>query len=248
MKLRTRIFLGFCFAVALAFPAIADLNYTEGDGVTRNKVLFDFICLTTKHCTAHVNIKSDGTEVGTSSAPLYFDMAPAGNMANAMANGTGTHDSAVGSTVLQEGCKALTSEPTAVANADATHAACDSVGKRITLPYANPENSLVGLITTAMTGTSDTAVTGMGAQGAGVRNYLTQCTVSNSHATVGTDIVLKDGSGGSVLWTFPAAANYGGAVVPFPTPIKTTANTALYAANITTGASTKVSCTGYKGV
>lgn len=243
-----KIIYGLVAGVLFAFTGIAFADYTIKDGGGSTQTVLAFVCATTKICPAHVLIKSDGTEIGTNAAPVYFDMASSGNMATAMANGTGTHDSAVGSTVLQEGCKALTSEPTAVANADATHAACDSVGKRITLPYANPENSLVGLITTAMTGTTDTAVTGMGAQGAGVRNYLTQCTVSNSHASVGTDIVLKDGSGGSVLWTFPAAANYGGAVVPFPTPIKTTANTALYAANITTGASTKLSCTGYKGV
>src|SRR5690349_16737821 len=73
MKIRTRIFLGLCFALALAFPAIADLNYTEGDGVTRNKVLFDFICFTTKHCSAHVPINSAGTEIGTNSAPMRTD-------------------------------------------------------------------------------------------------------------------------------------------------------------------------------
>lgn len=243
-----KIIYGLVIGIIVAFTGSAVADYTIKDGGGSTQTVLAFVCATTKICPAHVLIKSDGTEIGTNAAPIYFDMSSSGNMATAMANGTGTHDSAVGSTVLQGGCKAINAEPTAVANGDATHESCDLTGKRITLPYANPENSLVGLITTAMTGTSDTAVTGMGAQGSGVRNYLTQCTVSNSHASVGTDIVLKDGSGGSVLWTFPAAANYGGAVVPFPTPIKTTANTALYAANITTGASTKVSCTGYKGV
>jgi hypothetical protein len=69
MNMRSRIIVGLCFAAALAFPALADLNYTEGDGVTRNKVLFDFTCFTTKHCSAHVPIKSDGTEIFTSSNP-----------------------------------------------------------------------------------------------------------------------------------------------------------------------------------
>lgn len=73
MKMRTRIVIGFCLAAALIFPALADLNYTEGDGTTRNKVLFDFICFTTKHCSAHVPINSSGTEIGTGSNPIRTD-------------------------------------------------------------------------------------------------------------------------------------------------------------------------------
>ncbi len=147
-----------------------------------------------------------------------------------------------------QGARAQSSEQTAVTTGQAVYAAADLTGKQIVLPYANPENFLNGQITTAMTATTSTAVTGMGAQGAGVRNYLTSCTFSNSHATVGTMILLQDGSGGTTLWQAPAAALFGGAVVNFPTPIKTTANTALFAANVTTGANTYVSCTGYKGI
>jgi hypothetical protein len=45
--------------------AVADTNYTQGDGVTRNAVLFDFTCFTTKHCTAHVPINSSGAVIHT---------------------------------------------------------------------------------------------------------------------------------------------------------------------------------------
>lgn len=182
------------------------------------------------------------------SCQYYVDIDASSRFYQALTSGVGTPGSTAPSTNVSMGSTVATQEPTARTNGQNVNDISDAVGKRIVLPYANPENTLVGLITTAMTGTTDTAVTGMGAQGAGVRNYITGCVVSNSHATVGTDVVLKDGSGGSVLWTFPAAAAYGGSTFPFPTPIKTTANTALYAANITTGASTKVSCTGYKGV
>lgn len=144
--------------------------------------------------------------------------------------------------------RAQSAEQTATTNGAAIGAAADLTGKPIMLPYANPENSLDGTITTAMTGTTDTVLTGMDLQGSGVRVYVTGCTVSNSHATQGTDVVLKNGSAGTVLWTFPAGPAFGGATTVFPTPLKTTANTGLYAANITTGSNTKISCTGYKGV
>jgi hypothetical protein len=138
-------------------------------------------------------------------------------------------------------------EQTAVANGATAKAVSDLTGKQIMLPYANPENFLNGEITAAMTGTTSTALTGMGAQGGSFRVYVTACTFSNSHATVGTVILLQDGSGGSTLWQAPAASVFGGAHTTFPTPLKTTANNGLFAQNVTTGSNTFVSCTGYKG-
>jgi len=144
------------------------------------------------------------------------------------------------------GGKAVSAEPAAVAAADRANLITDLVGKLITLPYANPENFVSGAITTAMTGTTSTSL--IAAPAAGLRNYITQITVSNSHATVGTDVVIQDGSGGTTLYTIPAAAVYGGAVLTFPVPLRQpTTATAIYCANVTTGASTKVSASGYKG-
>lgn len=122
----------------------------------------------------------------------------------------------------------------------------DTEGKQIVLPYARPADLVKGAITTAMTATTSTSL--IAAPGAGLFNYITQVTVSNSHATVGTDVVLQDGSGGTTMYTIPAAANYGGASITFNPPLKqTTANTALFCANVTTGSSIKVSAAGYIG-
>lgn len=119
--------------------------------------------------------------------------------------------------------------------------------RQIVQPYEDLTNSVSGAITTAMTGTTSTSL--VAAPGAGLRNYITQITVSNSHATVGTDVIIQDGSGGTTLYTIPAAALYGGAAITFPHPLRqTTANTALFCANVTTGASTKVSASGFKAV
>lgn len=156
------------------------------------------------------------------------------------------HDSADSGNPVKIGGKAVSSEPTAVANADRANLITDLVGKLITLPYANPENFVSGAITTSMTGTTSTSL--VAAPGAGLRNYITTIIVSNAHATVGTDIVIQDGSGGTTLLTIPAAAVYGGAVINLPVPLRQpTTNTAIYCANVTTGASTKASAVGYKG-
>lgn len=142
---------------------------------------------------------------------------------------------------------AKSSEPTALTTAQRAQCYTDLVGKLIVLPYANPENFVSGAITSAMTGTTSTSL--IAAPAASLRNYITQITVSNAHATVGTDIIIQDGSGGTTLYTIPAAAVYGGAVLTFPTPLRQpTTATAIFCANVTTGASTKVSASGYKGV
>jgi hypothetical protein len=177
---------------------------------------------------------------GTQAAPSasYLSSVVAGDIA---------HDAVDSGNPQKIGGVARSSEPTAVATADRVQAMFDLVGKMIVLPYANPENFVSGVISSAMTGTTSTSL--IAAPAAGLRNYITQITVSNSHATVGTDIIIQDGSGGTTLYVIPAAAVYGGAVIPFPTPLRQpTTATAIFCANVTTGASTKVSASGYKGI
>jgi len=103
-------------------------------------------------------------------------------------------------------------------------------------------------LTAAMTGTTSTAVTGMGAAGSGLYNYITAIVIGNSHASVGTFVELQDGNGGTTFWTLPANYGYGGCAISFPTPLKQpTSNTALYVKNTTTGANVIVSVVGYTG-
>jgi hypothetical protein len=157
------------------------------------------------------------------------------------------HDSADSGNPVKVGGKAVSAEITPVTANDRANFITDLVGKLITLPYANPENFVSGAITTPMTGTTTTSL--LAAPAGSLRNYVTTIIVSNAHATVGTDVIIQDGSGGTTLLTIPAAAVYGGAVINLPVPLRQpTAATALYCANVTTGASTKVSAVGYKGV
>lgn len=107
-----------------------------------------------------------------------------------------------------------------------------------------------GKIDTAMTGTTSTSLIGGTASN---YIYITECVTSNSSTTVPTDILLQDGSGGTTIYVLPAPAGTGtgtganGGGFTFPTPLKVpTSGNALYAANVTTGSSTKISCSGFK--
>lgn len=181
-------------------------------------------------------IISTGTQAAPSAA--YLSTVAAGDVA-AAASDSGNP--------VKIGGVARSSEPTALTTGQRAQVYTDLVGKLVFLPYANPENFVSGAISAAMTGTTSTSL--VAAPAAGLRNYITQITVSNSHATVGTDILIQDGSGGTTLYVIPAAAVFGGATITFPTPLRQpTTATALFCANVTTGSNTKVSASGYKGV
>ncbi len=195
-------------------------------------------------------------ESGAGSGPYSFGQVLADGVGGAVtvtggalsvtSSGGVAHDAADSGNPTKIGGRARSSEIAAVANNDRSDLLTDLVGKLIVLPYANPENFVSGAITSAMTGTTSTSL--IAAPASGLRNYITTIIVSNSHATIGTDIVIQDGSGGTTLLTIPAAAVYGGAAITLPTPLRQpTTATAIYCANVTTGASTKVSAVGYKG-
>ena len=64
------------------------------------------------------------------------------------------------------------------------------------------------------------------AGGANIHAYVTSVTIHNAHATTMGFVDLRDGSAGSVVWTFPAPAT-GGSTHNFDPPLKFAANTAV---------------------
>ncbi len=192
-----------------------------------------------------VNIQDGGNSITVDGT-----VAVSGTVATSMATNTPVgnvaHDAVDSGAPIKTGGRARTTEITAVASDDRVDSIHDKVGKQVVLPYSIPESFVSGAITTAMTATTSTSL--VAAPAAGLRNYLTTIIVSNAHATVGTDVIIQDGSGGTTLMTIPAAAVYGGAVITLPTPLRQpTTATAIFCANVTTGASTKVSAVGYTG-
>lgn len=160
--------------------------------------------------------------------------------------GTVATNVAITANPINMGAQAISSENTAVTATRQVQLVADLSGKQIVLPYSNPENFVTGIISSSMTSTTSTSL--LAAPASGLRNYITACTFSNAHATQGTDIYIQDGNGGNAIWVVPAAAVYGGAHITFPTPLRQpTTATAIYVANVTTGASTRAACNGYKG-
>jgi hypothetical protein len=160
------------------------------------------------------------------------------------ASGVAAHDAAVSGNPVLNGIEARTSNGTAVASGDVTRIQGTIEGKVVTKPH-----SVLGATWTyaAASGgiTNTTAATIKAAAGAGVRNCLTGIQVINGHATVSTEVVVRDGASGTVVHRGFAQAAGGGYAANFDVPICGTANTLLEAVPITTGSATYVNAQGY---
>lgn len=223
-------------------------NGVTGTGSPRITLASDGTAIST---TGYMSVKIDQTTPGTTNAVSIAQIGGTtivnGGVAGSQSvGGTVATNVAITANPLNLGAQGVSSENSAVTTARQVQLVADLVGKLIVLPYANPENFVSGT-TSAMTGTTSTSL--VASPGGSLRNYITQIACVNSHATVGTFITIQDGSGGTALATVAAAAVYGGETVTFPTPLRQpTTATAIFVANVTTGANVICSATGYKGL
>lgn len=163
---------------------------------------------------------------------------------NTLNVGNIAHDGVDAGAPVKMGGKATNVEPSAVsATGDRSNFITDMVGKQIILPYANPENFVMGT-TAAITDTTSTST--IASAGGSLRNYITSIIVTNSHATVGTFVKILDGA--TIIWEGYAQPLGGGFTQSFPVPLRGTAATAVNTQCVTTGANVIASVAGYKGL
>lgn len=153
------------------------------------------------------------------------------------------HDNADSGNPHKIGAKATTalSGLTLVASADRTDLFAGIDGVLIIRPHCNLEDIVSGVA--AITDGSSTSV--IAAQGAGIKTYVSSVTITNTSASAVT-VDLRDGTAGSVKWTFPAPADTGGVTHRFDPPLPFSANT-IVAADPSAAASTvTVSILGFR--
>jgi len=149
------------------------------------------------------------------------------------------HDVAVAGNPVRIAGRGVSADYTAVATGDTADFITDLNGKQIILPYAVPENFVNGVAT--LTTTSDVSVIAAG--GAGIRNYITSISASNTSAT-NVRVDFKDGT--TIIASFFLAASGGGVTHTMLVPIRGTANTAFNAALSAAVTDVRVSAQGYR--
>lgn len=153
------------------------------------------------------------------------------------------HDSADSGNPHKIGGKAKSSLSaiTTVAADDRTDLFADVDGVLLVRQDAPLADNVSGVA--SITNGSSTSV--IAAQGSGVKTYITDVTISNTSATAVT-VDLRDGTAGSVKWTFPVPANTAGVVHSFRRPLGFSANTAVAADPSASASTITVSLGGFR--
>lgn len=160
--------------------------------------------------------------------------------------GDAAHDAAIAGNPMRIAGRAITADYTSVAAGDTADLVATLNGKLVTQPFSIPE--LTWSSAAAAGGiVNTTGVTARAAAGVGIRNYITGLDVVNGHATVSTDVQIRDGAAGTVLWRGFAQAAGGGVSRQFNPPLRGTANTLVEIACGTTGTATYFNLSGYQG-
>lgn len=169
-----------------------------------------------------------------------------GNSIAQYIQGPAGHSAATAGNPVLTGGIVKTAIDTTLVDQDVAALQLTSTGAQVFKPYQIPDldwtfASASGGITT----TADTVL--IAAAGAGVRNYLTGISLVNASATIATEVVVKDGA--TVIWRgyLGIGSLLNSAVgLTFPTPLRSTANTALNVAAVTTASQIYVNAQGYK--
>jgi hypothetical protein len=220
--------------VALAAAPAANIN-----------LLSQFInCQDYAELTAEITAGRGQTAVGQGLGVILTGAtASSTNIGTVTANvvGQAAHDAAVSGNPVRVAARALTSAYNSVATGDVADLVSTLQGVLVTRPWQIPELEWFYVATAGgVTNTADVLLAA--AAGAGLRRYICSMQLSNNSA-VATEIVLKDGA--SIIWRGHLPANAPIAEILFENPIKTTANTALNFACITTGAAVYINAQGY---
>ena len=122
-----------------------------------------------------------------------------------------------------------TSSKTSVTSGQAVRPISTADGRQVIRLNSIPENEWVYAAASGGITNTTTAVTLVAAQAAGIRNYLTSLQLSSDALGAATEIAIRDGAGGTVLWRgkIGIAGIAGVSNIQFSDPLKSTAATLL---------------------
>ena len=128
----------------------------------------------------------------------------------------------------------VSANPTAGTTARQQQAIGTLIGVPVTKPYSIPEGEWsYGAAASGIVNTT-TAVTIKTAAGAGIRNYITSIQVMAETLTTATELAIRDGAAGTVIWrTKIPTGGLPTTTIAFPSPLKGTANTLLEVVTLT---------------
>ncbi len=149
--------------------------------------------------------------------------------------GKAAHGAAIAGNPVRLAARAISSLYAALTNGQVADLVTTLVGALIIKPYSIPENDWsyaaanLGIVNTTV------AVTIKAAAGVGLRNYITGLDITAEALGAATELAIRDGSGGVVLWRMKIGTGglTQGLPIQFPSPLKSSANTLLEVVTLT---------------
>lgn len=189
-----------------------------------------------------------GAGIGQKAMVGSVPVVIANNQSAVPVAGTAAHSAAATGSPVRVGGKVATAAETTLVAGDAADAQVATGGQAVVLPFSVPEATWNYAAAAAGILNSNVAVTIKAAAAAGLRNYLTGMEFVHEALGVATEVAIRDGAAGAVLWrTFIPAGVFGRVAITFPTPLKGTAATLLEVVTLTASGtgSVYVNATGY---
>lgn len=201
--------------------------------VTSSAGLFNFN-LPSKQFRVRVSSYTSGTVTvqGTlRKDPLSRIAVAVGNVVS-VTGGT-VEAAAVGSTSIPTSYEGRTTNKTAVTTGQYVRPIATSIGAAVNKPFQVPELDWSYAAAASGITNTTTAVTMVAAAGAGIRNYLTSVQLSAGALGAATEVAIRDGAGGTVIWRGFLSTSGGSTNANLSSPIKSTANTLLEVVTLT---------------
>lgn len=153
---------------------------------------------------------------------------------SATAAGQAAHDAVVAGNPNRIGARAVSAAYATVATGDQADLISTLQGVLVTRPWQIPELEWVYAAAAGGILNTTTAVTFRAAPGAGLRSYVTSIQIMAETLTTATELAIRDGAGGTVLWrTKIPTGGLPTMNVEFENPLKSTANTLLEVVTLT---------------
>jgi hypothetical protein len=145
-----------------------------------------------------------------------------------IAAGPAAHDAVVSGNPMRIAGRALSAAYATVATGDVADLVTTLQGVLVTRPWQIPELEWSYAAAGSGIVNTTTAVTFRAAAGAGLRSYVTSIQVMSEALTNATELAIRDGAGGTVLWrTRIPTGGLPTMNIVFASPLKSTANTLL---------------------
>lgn len=185
-----------------------------------------------------VSLNNVGPQATANTLPVAIVGTPAVTVTSGAITATGiagaaAHDAAISGNPVRIAGRALTANYTAVATGDVADLVTTTVGAIIQKPFSIPDADWSYAAASGGIVNTTTAVTVRAAQAAGIRNYVTSMQVYAPILGAATELAIRDGAGGTVLWRGYSPTAGIDQTIQFENPLRGTAATLLEVVTLT---------------